>query len=552
MQPNPNPWAKDEVAAVRFTLSGAPEEARLDLKTLPATSDEPTLYALCGGEPLLNGLPGRFLWLGSKNPKVQLARYFLREPGGRVPALRGAFSGPRQVLRSIQDFLESAARASRPGVYLLSLDPELWDSLAGRAAGMAQEPSEPQNPAREPGFLRLFGAVAEPEELRAHFCGASPDHVLARQMIMRAAASDAPVLITGETGTGKSRAARLVFECSPRRRGCLVEVDCGSITPTLFESELFGHVKGSFTGADRDKPGLWETAHGGAILLDEIGDMPLEQQVKVLRAIQTGKIRRVGDTRDRVVDARVIAATNRNLASMLRAGTFRKDLFFRLCGFQIPLPPLTAHPEDIRTLAESFWKRMRGPDAGLSPEVLDCLERAPLPGNVRMLKRVLEVVNDLMPSGQPEAGHISYVLRLFAAATEDDEPAPGGPDESGILRMDSLRRLRKLDQITGAIEVRLRQCFDAAAQLKPTEAKLLRAELPVWRMRLDALTAERLPFHDRGLLEATVALSAALGALAIPANGESGEAAGECFRSRVQPALEEILRGLFQQLESLA
>jgi hypothetical protein len=549
MQPNPNPWALGDAPAVRFTLVNSAEEIRLDLRKLPAAPEEPVLYALCGGETALNSLPDRIAWLGVKNPKVQLARYFLRDPGGRVPALKGSFSGPRQVVRSIQDFLESAARSGRPGVYLLALEPELWNGLAGRMAGM---PPETADPAREPGFLRLFGAVAEPEELRAHFCGASPDHVLARQMIMRAASSDAPALITGETGTGKSRAARLIFECSARRGGRLVEVDCGSITPTLFESELFGYIKGAFTGADRDKPGLWETAHQGAIFLDEVGDMPLEQQVKVLRAIQTGKIRRVGDTRDRLFDVRVIAATNRNLASMLRAGTFRKDLYFRLCGFQIPLPPLSAHPEDVRALAESFWKRMRGPQAELTPDVLDSLEKSPFPGNVRMLKRVLEVVNDLMPSGQPEPAHVNYVLRLFSTAIESDLPAGGGPDEGELLRMDSLRRLRKLDQITGSIETRLRQCFDAAGGLKPAEAKPLRAEIPVWKMRLGGLTSERLPFRDRGLLDSTVALSSGLGALETAVNGEGGAAAGECFRQHVEPALNDILRRLFQQLETLA
>src|SRR5262249_18293542 len=166
------------------------------------------------------------------------------------------------------------------------------------------------------------------------------------------AATDATVLITGESGTWKELAARAIHELSPRRDRPLVTVNCASIPRELFESEFFGHVKGAFTGALRDRVGRFQLAHTGTIFLDEVGEIPLELQSKLLRTLQDQKVERVGEDRERQLDVRVIAATNHNLKNDCEAGRFRRDLYYRLSVFPIELPPLRHRPEDIGLLAE--------------------------------------------------------------------------------------------------------------------------------------------------------------------------------------------------------
>jgi PAS domain S-box-containing protein len=206
--------------------------------------------------------------------------------------------------------------------------------------------------------------------------------------------TDSTVLITGESGTGKGLFARAIHDLSPRRDGPFVKVTCAALSETLLESELFGHVKGAFTGAIADKVGRFEAAAGGTIFLDEIGDISPALQVKLLRVIQEREFERVGSSRTQTVDARVIAATNRDLRAAMKAGQFREDLFYRLHVIPVVVPPLRERKEDIPLLVDHILRRLRkrGLDRvrAVSPEAMRCLIDYPWPGNVRELENVLE------------------------------------------------------------------------------------------------------------------------------------------------------------------
>ncbi|HEX4341515.1 MAG TPA: sigma 54-interacting transcriptional regulator [Polyangiaceae bacterium] len=209
-------------------------------------------------------------------------------------------------------------------------------------------------------------------------------------MLERIAGTAATLLIEGETGTGKDVAARSLHSASRRADGPFVPVDCGAIPENLVESELFGHVRGAFSGAVNDRKGVFEEAHGGTLFLDEIGEMPLSVQPKLLRAIETRSIRRVGSNSERPVDVRIVAATNRSLASAANAGTFREDLYYRLAVVEVKLPPLRARGEDIALLARHFYERFAGADATLPAAFLDMLATRAWPGNVRELRNFME------------------------------------------------------------------------------------------------------------------------------------------------------------------
>lgn len=210
------------------------------------------------------------------------------------------------------------------------------------------------------------------------------------------AASDATVLITGESGTGKELVARQIHERSDRRASPLVRVNCAAIAPELFESEFFGHVRGAFTGAHKDRAGRFGAADGGTILLDEVGEIPLNLQGKLLRVLQEGQYERVGEDRTRSVNVRVVAATNRDLVKEIEAGRFRQDLYYRLSVFPVHIAPLRERLEDVPALAEHFLRKLRWRDSSsgkpirLDAENIRALQNYHYPGNVRELENIIE------------------------------------------------------------------------------------------------------------------------------------------------------------------
>jgi len=237
----------------------------------------------------------------------------------------------------------------------------------------------------------VAGRLMDDPEALPQLCGRAPAWLHALERARQAAASDADVLIEAESGTGKELVARFIHRMSPRRSRPFVAVNCAAFPESLLESELFGHAKGAFTGAQAAKPGKFELAHGGTLLLDEVGEMPLGLQPKLLRALQEREFDRLGDTRSVRVDLRVIATTNCILGPMVREGRFRADLYYRLNVIPLGLPPLRDRPGDVRELAEHFARQFAptGKSFRLAPEFLAGLELHTWPGNVRELANCL-------------------------------------------------------------------------------------------------------------------------------------------------------------------
>lgn len=247
--------------------------------------------------------------------------------------------------------------------------------------------------------------------------GLEPQVALARRVLD----ADTTVLLLGETGTGKELFARLIHANGPRRARKFIAQNCGALPESLLESELFGHARGAFTGATAERRGLFEEADGGTIFLDEVGETSPATQLRLLRVLQEGEVRRVGASNTTKVNVRVIAATNADLEEEMRAGRFRQDLYYRLNVFPIRLPALRERPEDIPALADYFLRtfRDRGRRAvpGITPDALRCLRAYPFPGNVRELENEIERAVALADDGQPLGiEHLSDRLRAAAAA----------------------------------------------------------------------------------------------------------------------------------------
>ena len=292
--------------------------------------------------------------------------------------------------------------------YTLARDnARLRDELELAVNALRREAAERRVPA-----LALDGLIGAPTGLRR-----AVD--LARKVLD----TDTTVLLLGETGTGKELFARLIHHNGPRRAGRFVAQNCGALPESLLESELFGHTRGAFTGATAERKGLFEEADGGTIFLDEVGEMSPGMQLRLLRVLQEGEIRRVGASAARTVNVRVLAATNTDLDADLEAGRFRKDLYYRLNVFPVRLPPLRERVEDIPTLAEHFLRvyreRARRAVPSISPEAMRCLRAYPFPGNVRELENEIERAVALADPGQAIGlEHLSERIRSIGGRPE--------------------------------------------------------------------------------------------------------------------------------------
>jgi len=394
-----------------------------------------------------------------------LTRYF-----ERPPADRGA--------------LESLlAAVGHPEAELLIRGPEGERRLAGKGVGtppgsersaklgdgeLVLRASEIDEPLRALFALFLRDApspAAEGGESGSILIGASPALRGAVDRLHRFAVTDLPVLLLGENGTGKELAASEIHRLSGRRRGPWVPVNCAGLSETLLLSELFGHVRGAFTGADQARAGVFESARGGTVFLDEIGDLPLVAQGSLLRVLQEHEIRRLGESMPRKVDARVVAATNRDLDAMVEQGRFRQDLYFRLKVATVRLPPLRERGRDVLVLAERFLEsiRSRGREVRLSGDARRALEAHPWPGNVRELRNTLEAAAALADQGQIGVEHLdldavpssggegdyhrlveSYRRRLIERALEASEGnLAGAARELGVTRQFLSQFVRK-------------------------------------------------------------------------------------------------------------
>jgi DNA-binding NtrC family response regulator len=280
------------------------------------------------------------------------------------------------------------------------LDPSERAELATLAMGWGKAQAVAEA-APEGGFPGRFGMIGSSPAMQAVF-----------DLLARILHTDAPVLVAGETGTGKELVAQALHQHGPRRKGPFVAVNCAAIPATLLESELFGHKKGSFTGAHKDRKGYAEAADGGTLFLDEIGEMPLEMQAKLLRFLQEGEVRAVGANQVSHVDVRVIAATNRRLEEQIRGGQFREDLYYRLAVLMLTLPALRERREDLADLAKFLLLRNQQeglPTAKLSADAVEALQGCDWPGNIRQLQNELTRASAFSQNGEIRADDLELV-----------------------------------------------------------------------------------------------------------------------------------------------
>ena len=323
--------------------------------------------------------------------KPDLALVDLQMPGidglAVLRAIREADPECQVILMTGNATVETAIEAVKAGALDYLSKPFDADRLRGLLVSVRDDIR------RRERLLQVEGDVAK--EVQFHgMIGRSAVMEDVFHLIRRMAPHARTVLITGETGTGKELVAKALHDLGPRRKQKLVTVNCSAVVETLFESELFGHVRGAFTGATETKVGVFEHASGGTLFLDEVGELPLSLQAKLLRAVEHGEIQRVGSLETRKADVSVIAASNRDLRVEAANGRFRSDLFFRLSIVEIHLPPLRERREDIPYLIASFVRaaaeRLNRPIAGLTPSAERVLQQAPWPGNIRELRNVLE------------------------------------------------------------------------------------------------------------------------------------------------------------------
>ena len=369
MTPRPAVLLVDDDAVFRGVLSA--ELSRLDMDMRSAAS---------GAEALR--------LISDQPPQVMLLDLQLPDMGGVdvLKAVRDSHPGVDIIMLTGHGSIDTAIESMRMGAFDYISKPCPLDELEVRIRRALERQSLQSR-------ANLLERGLTPPDLRGEFVGAHPAFEKLLQLIERAAPTDSTVLILGETGTGKEMVSKLLHSRSARRRRPFVVVECAALQESLLQSELFGHERGAFTGADRAKPGLFEVAHGGTLFLDEIGEVSLATQVKLLRVLDTSTFRHVGGTAEIRVDVRVVAATNRDLKAMVTQGVFREDLYYRLSTLTLQVPALRERPSDIELLAQHFvatFNRRFGVQRQLGPAAAAALRSHQWPGNVRELRHAIE------------------------------------------------------------------------------------------------------------------------------------------------------------------
>ena len=400
----------------------------------------------------------------ASEPEVVLLDLRLPGMGGleALKAIQASAPTAEVIMLTGHGSIDSAIESIRIGAYDYVLKPCPLDELQIRIQRAIERQSLRQR-------TNILERGLTPPDLSKSFIGDSPEFRRLLNLIERVAPSDSTVLITGETGAGKERVAKLIHARSSRRSRPFVVVECAALQESLLQSELFGHERGAFTGADRAKPGLFEVAHGGTIFLDEIGEVSPATQTKLLRVLDTSTFRHVGSTREIQVDVRILTATNRDISAMVRQGLFREDLLYRLSTITLEVPPLRARGNDVDLLAQHFATVLNerfGSNKEISEAALEVLRCYKWPGNVRELLHVVEAALVLCEGSQVLPEHFPASLR------NTKTPAPAGACAQDS-RMPTLQEI-ELAHIRRAIEASKGHRGNAAKILGMSERNLYR------------------------------------------------------------------------------
>ena len=360
--------------------------------------------------------------VAEREPEVVLLDLRLPDRDGLevLEAIHAASPGTDVIMLTGHGSIDTAIQAVRKGAFDYVAKPCPLDELDVRI----QRALERQSLRRR---ATLLERGLTPPDVGSSFVGDSPEFRRLAQLLDRVAPSDSTVLVTGETGSGKEMVAKLLHARSPRRGRPFVVVECAALQESLLQSELFGHERGAFTGADRAKPGLFEVAHGGTIFLDEIGEVSQATQVKLLRVLDTSTFRHVGGTAEIRVDVRVLAATNRDLPALVKQGLFREDLYYRLSTIAVEVPALRERRGDVARLALHFVAALNeryGTERRLGDRALALLERHDWPGNVRELQHAIEAAMVVCDGEEILPGHLPRALAAAPAVGAGEESLP--------------------------------------------------------------------------------------------------------------------------------
>ena len=454
-------WARHQLAAE-------------DVRVITAETSEDAFKLFCSEDPLVVITEMR---LGTHSGLELLARLRKRDPNALV-IITGALGTTQSVIESMRlgafDFVR---KEQLPFNLKIVIDAALKAAAEMRRA----QPFEPSLTV-EQHQDSIVGQSAAMQEVF--------------KMVGRISNSDASVMITGESGSGKELVARAIHQYSARHDRPFLAINCAAIPENLLESELFGHEKGSFTGASAQRIGRFEQCDGGTLFLDEIGDMPLSLQSKLLRVLQDGTFSRVGGNQTIRTDVRIVAATNKNLEAEVTGKKFREDLFYRLNVVRLHLPPLRGRREDIRLLAEYFLKRIAAqklkPQLQLSTESVEVLEAYPWPGNVRELENtmqraaVLATSDVLLPKDLP-LGQTSVLTNVRTAAATAPTTAPAGLDEAAALLFAAAAAQPGLELLPWLEQEFTRRAMESTGNNQVRAAKLLGITRATLRKRLEHL-----------------------------------------------------------------
>lgn len=472
-----------DIPALSFSTTTARREPHFCTLTMrsPASldkiqlEDSPRVFVIQDEyrTPLIE-LDPRIKELKRKHPSVELFKRHKALADGEVSLIPGGYQPTArslaQMQRSIRTLLDRLAKDLRRNICFISVDDAVFDRLREQIEieHRRRQQSAPKGTGRRtPGertpyheIVEALGDVVVPDHLYDVYVGESDDAQFVRQLIVIAGRLSCPVLIQGESGTGKERVARAIHEQCVANRPKGVDtpfraINCGAIPGELLESELFGCEPGAHNTALERRLGVWRSADRGTLFLDEIGELRIDHQVKVLRALQESLVRPVGGDKEVRVNTRIIAATNRDLDAMVRAGRFREDLYYRLRMFFVPTTPLRDHPEDVPVLAQYFWKELNRPrKARLTRTVMRMLTNYTWPGNARELQGVLMSIASLFPGKEPTAQHVKWVMGYLGKG-----PVAGGfsagKDAARTHRYACLRHLRRADEALRALELTL-------------------------------------------------------------------------------------------------